>query len=170
MSNNVVLIGMPGAGKSTVGVVLAKILGKDFVDADLLIQNTYGRMLQELIDEEGARGFVALENSVLSRIMADNSVIATGGSAVYSREGMQHLASIGHIVYLRISFEEMQRRLDNLDERGIVFLQDCPRDLLALYNERAPLYEAYAETTVDVDDLTLTEVAQELALRLQHLS
>lgn len=160
MQTNLILIGMPGAGKSTVGVVLAKILGMDFIDADLLIQKKHGRTLQSLINEQGSLEFIALENEVLCQIEAENTVIATGGSAVYSEAGMRHLANIGQIIYLRVSFEEMKRRLGNLDERGVVFRQDTHHDLRALYDERTCLYAKYADITVDADSLSITEVAR----------
>ena len=98
--NNVVLIGMPGSGKSTLGIVLAKIMTKDFIDADIVIQNQCDKTLQKIIDACGPEGFIEVENEILSKIDAENSVIATGGSAVYSDEAMKHLAEIGTVVYL----------------------------------------------------------------------
>ena len=154
-SGNIVLIGMPGAGKSTLGVVLAKILNKQFLDADLVIQNLHGKTLQALIDERGSEGFIALENDALCGIEAHNTVVATGGSAVYSDEAMAHLARIGTVVYLEISYESLVERLGDLDERGVV--------LRGLYDERRPLYEDYADLTVDVDGLTITAAARKVA-------
>ena len=115
--NNVTLIGMPGAGKSTVGVVLAKVLGYRFVDSDLVIQEQAGRLLHELITELGDEGFLELENKVNAGIEAERSVIATGGSVVYGREAMEHLRDISTVVYLRLSCESLTERLGDLHER-----------------------------------------------------
>ena len=119
-TDNIILIGMPGAGKSTLGIVLAKILNYRFLDADLLIQQQCDKTLQKLIDACGPDGFIQVENDVLSEIEADRTVIATGGSAVYSDEAMKHLASIGTVVYLKISYEQLVHRLSDLQERGVV--------------------------------------------------
>ena len=112
--NNVVLIGMPGSGKSTLGIVLAKIMTKDFIDADIVIQNQCDKTLQKIIDACGPEGFIEVENEILSKIDAENSVIATGGSAVYSDEAMKHLAEIGTVVYLKISYDQLVHRLSDL--------------------------------------------------------
>ena len=159
---NIVLVGMPGAGKSTLGVVLAKIMNKQFVDADLVIQTKHGDTLQNLIDRHGARGFIALENEALCGLQAKNTVIATGGSAVYSNQAMQHLAAIGTVVYLQISYDSLVERLGDLQERGVVMTGDV-HTLRDLYEERRPLYERYAHVTVDVDNQTITEAARKIA-------
>lgn len=159
---NIVLIGLPGAGKSTLGVVLAKMVNYRFLDCDLLIQQRYGKTLQELIDEQGAEGFLALENEVLSGIEATRTVIATGGSAVYSQEAMEHLKGIGLVVDLRVSLEEMAKRLGDLDERGVVSRAGKACDLQALYDERMPLYKRYADLTLEVSDAQFREAAIEL--------
>ncbi len=161
--NNVVLIGMPGAGKSTLGVVLAKILKYDFVDTDLVIQNQRDRTLQMILDACGPDGFLQVENDVLRTIEATNSIVATGGSAVYSDEAMRHLADIGTVVYLQISFDSLKRRLGNLHERGVVLKGGMGMSLQELYDERLPLYEQYAEITVDVDHLSITDAARKVA-------
>ncbi len=161
--NNIVLIGMPGAGKSTLGIVLAKILNKNFVDADLVIQSQCDKTLQKIIDAMGPEGFIEVENQVLQSIAADNSVIATGGSAVYSEQAMEHLASIGRVVYLKISYEQLKSRLHDLQERGVVLKGGIGMSLRELYDERKPLYEQYAEVTVDVDDLSITAAARKVA-------
>ncbi len=161
--NNVVLIGMPGAGKSTLGIVLAKIVNKDFIDADLVIQNQCDKTLQKIIDACGPEGFIQVENQILSDLQADNSVIATGGSAVYSDEAMAHLAEIGTIVYLKINYESLTSRLSDLQARGVVLKGGIGMSLRELYDERLPLYEKFAQITVDVNDLTITAAARKVA-------
>ena len=143
---NIVLIGMPGVGKSTVGVVLAKALGYQFVDADLLIQEAEGKLLSELIEEHGTDGFIEIENRVNSQIQTHRSVIATGGSVVYGKEAMEHLKSIGTVVYLKQNLRVLQRRLRNLKGRGVVLKEG--QTLVDLYKERTVLYEKYADITV----------------------
>lgn len=145
--DNIVLIGMPGVGKSTVGVVLAKALGYQFVDADLLIQEAEGKLLSELIEENGTDGFIEIENRVNSQIQTHRSVIATGGSVVYGKEAMEHLKSIGTVVYLKQNLRVLQRRLRNLKGRGVVLKEG--QTLVDLYKERTVLYEKYADITVD---------------------
>lgn len=161
--DNVILIGMPGAGKSTLGVVLAKILNYKFMDADLLIQEQCDKTLQKLIDACGPEGFIQVENQILSDIAAERTIIATGGSAVYSEEAMQHLGSIGRIVYLKISYDELKARLTDFQERGVVLKGGIGMSLRDLFEERAPLYEKYADYTVNVDDLTITAAARKVA-------
>ncbi len=161
--SNIVLIGMPGAGKSTLGIVLAKILNKSFIDADLLIQNQCDKTLQKIIDALGPEGFIEVENEVLSEIDAANAVIATGGSAVYSDAAMKHLASIGTIVYLEISYDSLVSRLNDLQERGVVLKGGISMSLRDLYEERKPLYQKYADITVNVDDLSITAAARKVA-------
>lgn len=167
--NNIVLIGMPGAGKSTLGIVLAKIVGYDFIDADLVIQNQCDKTLQKLLDACGPEGFIAVENQVLSDLKAERSVIATGGSAVYSDEAMKHLSEIGRVVYLQISYDELKSRLSDLQERGVVLKNGVGMSLHELFDERKPLYEKYAEVTVNVDDLTITAAARKVASALKGL-
>ena len=145
--DNIILIGMPGIGKSTIGVVLAKVLGYQFVDADLLIQEAEGKLLSELIEENGTDGFIEIENRVNSQIQTHRSVIATGGSVIYGKEAMEHLKSIGTVVYLKQNLRVLQRRLRNLKGRGVVLKEG--QTLADLYKERTVLYEKYADITVD---------------------
>ncbi len=162
-SRNIVLIGMPGAGKSTVGVVLAKILNYDFVDVDLLIQQQCDKTLQRLIDSLGPLGFIDVENEVLLGLDFDRTIISTGGSAVYSEEAMRHLSREATIVYLKVSLDEIRRRLVDFDERGIVMRREGAMGLAELYEERTPLYEAFADAVVDIDGMGITEAAREVA-------
>jgi shikimate kinase len=137
---------MPGVGKSTVGVILAKMLGYQFVDSDLLIQQQEGKLLREIIAEQGAEGFIGVENRVNASIEAHHAVIATGGSAVYGKEAMAHLSAIGTIIYLEVEYEPLEKRLADIKSRGVV-LRDG-QDLHALYMERTPLYEQYADIRI----------------------
>lgn len=154
--NNLILIGMPGCGKSTVGVVLAKALGMDFIDSDLVIQKKTGKRLSEIIDERGDEGFREVENCVNRELVAENSVIATGGSVVYGEEAMRHLKSIGTVIYLKLSCEAIEERLGDLHARGVSIQPGWT--LRDLYNERCPLYEKWADITVDCEALQLREV------------
>lgn len=164
--DNVVLIGMPGAGKSTVGVVLAKKLGYRFIDSDLVIQDRYGKLLHELIEEHGVEGFWKIENDVNASLEADKSVIATGGSAVYGREAMEHLRRIGTVVYLKLPYGEVEERLGDLNARGVTLM---PGQTLAdLYSERTPLYEKYAHVTVECSGKALREVVAQVAEAKQN--
>ncbi len=143
---NIILIGMPGAGKSTVGVVLAKTLGMQFIDTDILIQERVGKMLQEILDEDGPDAFKRIEEETILSLHPRRAVIATGGSVVCSGAAMAHLKSGGVVVYLEISYEEMEKRLKNITTRGIVLLPG--QSLREMYDERVPLYEGYADLTV----------------------
>ena len=164
---NVILIGMPGAGKSTVGVVLAKRLGYRFIDSDLVIQEHYGKLLRELIEENGVEGFQEVEEEVNATIKCKKSVIATGGSAVYGKKAMQHFRRIGVIVYLKLSLEEIADRLGDLRDRGVVIRPG--QDLKALYEERVPMYEHYADLTVECDGKALKEIVMEIQEKLEAL-
>ncbi|MCD8118357.1 MAG: shikimate kinase [Lachnospiraceae bacterium] len=145
--DNIILIGMPGAGKSTVGVVLAKMLGYRFLDSDLVIQEETGKLLCEILSEEGLDGFLAVENRINAAVTASRTVIATGGSVVYGEEAMEHLRSIGTVVYLKISYRDLTTRLGDLTNRGVALKPQ--QTLLELYDERVPLYEKYADITVE---------------------
>ena len=144
---NITLIGMPSAGKSMIGLLLAKRLGYGFLDTDLLIQEQEGKLLKEIIAERGLEGFAEVENRVNSQVEAERTVIAPGGSVVYGEEAMEHLRAIGTVVYLKISYEELERRLGDLTERGVSIREGMT--LRDLYDERVPLYERYADRTLD---------------------
>ena len=144
---NIILIGMPTCGKSTVGVLLAKQLGYRFLDSDLLIQEQEGRLLHELIAERGNDGFLAIEDAVNASINTDRTVIATGGSAVYGARAMEHLKKNGVVVYLKISYETLAERLGDYTHRGVVM--PAGYTLRDLYDERAALYEQYADVTLE---------------------
>ena len=154
--NNIILIGMPGCGKSTVGVVLAKVLGMDFIDSDLVIQKEMGAKLSQLIDQHGNAGFREIENRINAAMEAENSIIATGGSVVYGEDAMRHLKDIGTVVYLKLSYEAIEDRLGDLHARGVTIQPGWT--LRDLYNERVPLYEKWADVTVDCEQLRLREV------------
>lgn len=161
---NVILIGMPGVGKSTLGVLLAKTLGYRFLDTDLVLQAQEGRLLREIIAAEGIDGFLAMEGRVCSELQADRSVIATGGSVVYSPEAMAHLRSMGIVVYLKLGYNALARRLGSLKKRGVVLRPG--QTLKTLYQERTPLYAQYAHLTVDCGG---QDIEQAVALTLQRL-
>lgn len=162
--NNIVLIGMPGCGKSTVGVVLAKNLALDFIDSDLLIQREEGMRLSAIIERFGDDGFREIENRVNSSIQAEHSVIATGGSVVYGEGAMAHLKSIGTVIYLKLSYEQIEERLGNLHARGVSIKEG--QTLRDLYNERCPLYERWADMVVACDGKRLREVVLYISGRL----
>ncbi|KLK88496.1 shikimate kinase [Methanoculleus sediminis] len=155
---NIVLIGMPGAGKSTVGVVLAKTLGMQFIDTDILIQERAGRMLQEILDTDGPDAFKRIEEETILSLHSSRAVIATGGSVVCSEDAMAHLKSAGLVVYLEIPYAEMEARLKNITTRGIVLLPG--QSLRGMYDERVPLYERYADLTVACSGEDLESVVE----------
>lgn len=158
---NIILIGMPGVGKSTAGVVLAKVLGYKFIDADLLIQQEEKRLLHEIISQEGTEGFLEIENRVNAGIEADRAVIATGGSVVYGTEAMAHLKAIGTVVYLKLSYETLEKRLHDIKGRGVVL--KAGQTLKDLYEERVPLYEKYADIIVDEENCNVEQTIEIIA-------
>lgn len=162
--SNVVLIGMPGCGKSTVGVVLAKNMGFRFLDSDICIQEQENCLLHEIIAREGMDGFLAIESKVNATLDVENHVIATGGSAIYGQEAMEHLRKIGTVVYLKLPYEEIKERLGDLVKRGVTFREG--QTLLDLYEERIPLYEKYADTTIDCDKKVIRDIVHEIAERI----
>lgn len=159
-NNNIVLIGMPGVGKSTIGVILAKVLGYQFVDADLVIQKEEGKLLREIIAEVGTDGFIEVENRVNAGLMVEHSIIATGGSVVYGVEAMEHLKKIGTVIYLKLPYEELRVRLHDIKGRGVV-LRDG-QTFLDLYKERVPLYEKYADLTVDESGCSVEQTVEKI--------
>lgn len=160
--DNIILIGMPGAGKSTVGVVLAKKLGYAFVDSDLVIQSREGKLLHEIIEEQGIEGFWAVEEEVNASIDAHRTVIATGGSVVYGRRAMEHLKQIGVVVYLKLSCASIADRLGDLGERGVTLKEG--QGLAELYSERVPMYEQYADVTIDCEELSIREIVEKVCI------
>lgn len=155
---NIVLIGMPGAGKSTIGVILAKVMGFQFIDTDLVIQEKENRLLKDIIKEEGLEGFIEIEDRINQSINTIKSVISPGGSVIYGEKAMEHFREIGIVVYIKLSFETVQQRLGNIKKRGVVL--KVGQDLKDLYNERCPLYERYAHITVDAENMDV-EAAME---------
>lgn len=166
MKNNIVLIGMPGVGKSTIGVILAKVLGYQFIDSDLLIQKRENRLLREIIADEGIERFIAIENQVNASIETERSIIATGGSVVYGRQAMEHLSRIGVIVYLQLSYQPLSARLDNIKGRGVVLKEG--QNLQTLYEERIPLYERYADIIINEENLSVEDTLTTLTQKLKE--
>lgn len=158
---SIVLIGMPSCGKSTLGVLLAKRLGYRFVDSDLLIQEKMGNLLHQIISERGNEGFLQVENEVNSAVTEKNAIIATGGSVVYCEEAMENLKTLGKMVYLKIPYEEMCRRLGDFSHRGVIIRSGTT--LADMYQERAPLYEKYADLTVEVCNAKLSDSVEKIA-------
>lgn len=166
--DNITLIGMPGAGKSTLGVVLAKKLGYRFVDTDLLIQEGEGMLLSEIIEQRGIEGFIACENALLAGLQCEHHIIATGGSAIYGSEAVSNLKNLGTIVFLDLSLEELRRRLrQDLLDRGVVIRQG--NTLEDLYNERRPLYEQAADIAVELDGLSTLESVEQIVSALEPI-
>ncbi len=155
MKDSIVLIGMPGVGKSTIGVILAKILAYHFLDSDLVIQEREGKRLHQIISEVGTEGFLKIENDVNASLDVTRTIIATGGSAVYGKEAMEHLKAIGQVVYLKADYPTISKRLGNLEKRGVALKPG--QTLKDLYDERTKLYEKYADVTVDEKGLGTSE-------------
>jgi len=158
--DNITLIGMPASGKSTVGVLLAKRLGYSFADVDILIQEQEGRLLKEIIAEEGLDGFLEVENRINAGIDVHHSIIAPGGSVIYGKEAMEHLKDISIVVYLKLSYESLKERLGNLVDRGVALKDGMT--LQDLYEERVPYYEKYADITIDETGLDAGETVDKL--------
>ena len=160
-SGNIILIGMPGSGKSTCGVVAAKLLLKNFFDTDLLIQNREGQRLQQIIDEKGLDYFARAEEEAVLSLDIAGTVIATGGSVVYSQAALDHMRRMGKVIYLHLEYETMCRRIQNLDSRGVVL--QAGYTLQDMYKERLPLYRRYADAVIKCDNNTVEQTAQQIA-------
>ena len=164
MKSNIILIGMPAAGKSTIGVLLAKTLLKSFIDTDLIIQSRYGCALCDIIEKEGTDAFLKIENDIICSERYRSSVVATGGSAVYGEEAMAHLKADGIAVYLEISLDEIKKRIGNITTRGVAMKNGTTLD--ELYAERLPLYNRYADITVNCEGKSAEEIVTEIAKEL----
>lgn len=157
---NIILIGMPGAGKSTIGVVLAKMMGMNFLDTDIVIQQKNGELLQSLIDERGMDGFLDAESTAVRSIGGDHMVIATGGSVVYRESAMRHLKSLGTVIYLELPYSVIRRRIHNPATRGIAIGEG--QTLKTLYDERVPLYQKYADIIMPCKGRSVTDVIDQI--------
>lgn len=160
MKQNITLIGMPASGKSTVGVLLAKRLGYSFVDVDIVIQEKTGKLLKEIIAEKGTAGFLEVENEINAGLKVNRAVIAPGGSVIYGEQAMAHLKEISTVVYLKLTYRAVRQRLGNLQDRGVALKDGMT--LGDLYHERVPLYEKYADITIDETGKTPGRVVDEL--------
>jgi len=161
MKSNITLIGMPGAGKSTIGIILAKNLGLGFIDTDILIQITHQQTLQQIIDASDHLNLRAIEEKEILKLDIDHHVIATGGSVVYSEHAMMHLARISKIVYLEIGLDVMKRRLFNVKTRGIAKAKGMT--LEEMFQERQALYQKYAQITIDCNARDQETLAAQIA-------
>ena len=159
-SKNIVLIGMPAVGKSTVGVILAKLLGYRFIDTDLVIQEKEGTLLKNIIFERGIDGFIETENKIISGLKAKKSVISTGGSVIYGTEAMKNLGENGTIVYLKLDYSKLKYRLGNIKNRGVVIRDG--QSLSSLYKERVPLYEKYADVIIDENGCNIEKTVEKI--------
>ena len=166
MKNNIILIGMPGVGKSTVGVILAKIMGYHFIDADIVIQQQEQKLLKDIIAEQGVEGFIQVENRINASIDGNQCIIATGGSVVYGEEAMKHYQQIGTVIYLKQSFDVLNVRLRDIRGRGVVLKPG--QDLKDLYMERCSLYEKYADIVIDERNLNVEETIDKILAVLNH--
>ena len=165
MKDNIILIGMPTSGKSTVGVILAKVLGMDFMDTDIIIQRREGSKLNEIIEKYGIDGFLKREEQALLSIDVSHTVIATGGSAVYSDTAMKHLSKNANVVYLNISLEDLKKRLVDTNDRGVIIRPDESID--KMYESRSILYEKYAEITVKEEGSSIEDTIRAVINRLR---
>lgn len=162
---NIVLIGMPSSGKSTVGVILAKTLGMGFIDTDLVIQQREGELLQTLIDNFGMERFLEIEEEAILSVKCESTVIATGGSAVFGERAMNHLKSNGTVVYLELDYPELERRLKNITTRGIAAKPG--ESLRGIYTERVPIYEKWAQITVNSVGKSVEETVSDIINKLE---
>ena len=162
---NITLIGMPGVGKSTIGVILAKIIGYEFIDSDILIQKQEGKLLKNIIAEKGSAGFLDIENRLHAELQVANSIISPGGSICYCQKGMEHLRDISTVIYLKLDYPKLKRRLGNLTARGVVLQKG--QSLRDLYKERTPLYEKYAHIVIDETSLTVEKTIKTILEALE---
>jgi len=162
---NIVLVGMSGAGKSTLGVLLAKTLGMDFVDTDIVIQQREGKLLQEIIDNDGIDKFLQIEENAVSELQLENCIIATGGSVIYSEKAMNILKQGSQVIYLHVQYEEIKRRLNNVTTRGIVIKKG--NNLEDVYEERVPLYIKYSDKTHDCSNKDIEQCVNEIIELIQ---
>ncbi|MGN0607430.1 MAG: shikimate kinase [Oscillospiraceae bacterium] len=168
MFNNIVLIGMPASGKSTIGVILAKVLKCRFVDTDLIMQDSTDKTLIDIISEKGMDGFIEFENDTVSKLKFRNTVIATGGSVVYGEQAMANLKKDGIVVYLKHRYEVIDSRLTNISTRGVVMHDG--QTLQDLFNERVPLYEKYADITIEADGLSTEQTVEKISEIINNMS
>ena len=164
--SNITLIGMPASGKSTVGVLLAKRLGMSFLDVDIVIQEREKRLLKEIIADEGMDGFLKVENRINASVSAEHSVIAPGGSVIYGKEAMEHLKEISTVVYLKISYEDLEERLGDLIDRGVALKDGMT--LRDLYEERVVYYEKYGDITIDETGKDAGRIVDELRSMMEE--
>ncbi|HOK09399.1 MAG TPA: shikimate kinase [Candidatus Hydrogenedens sp.] len=167
IKENIILIGMPWSGKSTIGVLLAKSLHWNFIDTDLLIQSETGKLLQQIIDEQGVEQFRKIEEEYVLKIKPLQCVVATGGSVVYSHKAMEYLKQLGNIIYLKYPFEEINRRAKSVEERGLVRAKG--QTLYDLYQERTPLYESWADIIIDCHHLNHEQVVDKILLSIKYI-
>lgn len=160
MKNNIILIGMPGAGKSTIGVLLAKALNMGFIDTDIVLQQQTGNSLQDIINNEGLSKFMSLEEAMIMSLNLSDSVISTGGSVIYSKNGMLKLAECGLIVFLDVELDMLKKRLKNITTRGVAMPKDVTIDML--YHERLPLYKLYADRIIICENLSMEDITEKI--------
>ena len=158
--SNVILIGMPGCGKSTVGVILAKTMGIGFVDTDLIIQQREKRLLQDIIDSDGIEAFLDCEAEAVKSLDCENCVIATGGSVIFREDAIKHLKRNGKIFYLNVHLDEIKKRLDNISTRGVAASKEQTID--DIFCERSPLYEKYADYILNLEDSSAEQTVEKI--------
>ena len=166
--NNIILIGMPGSGKSSLGVVLAKKIGFGFIDSDLVIQQREGMTLERIIEKHGDAGFIQIENEVNCSISPHHTVIATGGSAVYGKEAMEHFKEIGTVIYLKVSEKELESRLGSLKERGVV--SNGKTTIEEIFEDRKRLYEKYADIVITQEGMDIRTIVEDMYSRIKFMS
>ena len=162
--NNITLIGMPGSGKSTIGVVLAKILGYTFIDTDILMQNQENRLLHEILESDGISRFLNIESRVITSCDYEKCVIATGGSAVLCENTMNYLSNMSRIVYLKLRLEFLKERINSIQTSGIVMSEN--QSLEDVYEIREPLYEQYADLIIDCNNKGFEEVINNIIMMI----